>query len=138
MPVENLVNDEFRIFEEIAKTPSSSKNAPQAGTKTAIWFRQAQQNQQQLAIAYSVPPPVPPQQIWEQLSRHRQKYLSRTSKPVTRQQLGKKLRISDTSLELGLKTLTHLGFKVNYRNRAFHITRQPETGSAEKKSPNPY
>ena len=63
-------------------------------------------------------------------NRHRQ-IPHHTKKPVTRQQLSQKLGISDTSLQLGFKTLTSLGFKINYRDRAFHITRQPETAQQE-------
>ncbi|PSB30931.1 single-stranded-DNA-specific exonuclease RecJ [filamentous cyanobacterium Phorm 46] len=106
------------------------KECPASWDELRIWFRQAQHKQQQLAIAYTLPPPVPPQQICQQLIGIA-KYLSRTNKPVTRQQLRQKLGISDTSLQLGFKTLTHLGFKINYRDRAFHIARQPETAQRE-------
>jgi len=128
MPVENLIDSS-----EICDRQNSLvlKECPTSWDEMRIWFRQAQHNQQKLAIAYTLPPPVPPLQIWEQLIGIA-KYLSRTSKPVTRQQLGQKLGISDTSLQLGLKTLTHLGFKVNDRDRAFHITRQPETENIGK------
>ncbi|TAD77707.1 MAG: single-stranded-DNA-specific exonuclease RecJ [Oscillatoriales cyanobacterium] len=102
------------------------QKCPTSWDEMRIWLRKAQHNQQKLAIAYSLPPAVPPEQIWQQLIGIA-KYLSRTQKPVTRQQLGHKLGISDTSLQLGFKTLTHLGFKVNYRDRAFYITRQAET-----------
>ena len=106
------------------------KECPASWDELRIWFRQAQHKQQQLAIAYTLPPPVPPQQICQQLIGIA-KYLSRTNKPVTRQQLRQKLGISDTSLQLGFKTLTYLGFKINYRDRAFHIARQPETAHRE-------
>ncbi len=102
------------------------QKCPTSWDEMRIWLRKAQHKQQKLAIAYSLPPAVPPEQIWQQLIGIA-KYLSRTQKPVTRQQLGHKLGISDTSLQLGFKTLTHLGFKVNYRDRAFYITRQAET-----------
>lgn len=107
------------------------QECPASWDELRIWFRQALQQQKKLAIAYTLPPPVPPQQIWEQLIGIA-KYLSRTSKPVTRQQLGQKLGISDTSLQLGFNALKHLGFHIAYRDRAFHITRQPETGNAQK------
>ena len=106
------------------------KECPASWDELRIWFRQAQHKQQQLAIAYTLPPPVPPQQICQQLIGIA-KYLSRTNKPVTRQQLRQKLGISDTSLQLGFKALTYLGFKINYRDRAFHIARQPETAHRE-------
>jgi putative exonuclease, RecJ-like len=104
MPVENLIDSS-----EICDRENSIvlQECPTSWDELRSWFRQAQHNQQKLAIAYTLPPPVPPLQIWEQLIGIA-KYLSRTSKPVTRQQLGQKLGISDTSLQLGLKTLTHL------------------------------
>ena len=102
------------------------KECPASWDELRVWFRQAQQKQQKLAIAYTLPPMVAPQQICQQLIGIA-KYLSRTNKPVTRQQLRQKLGISDTSLQLGFTTLKHLGFKVNYRDRAFYITKQPET-----------
>lgn len=102
------------------------KQCPASWDELRVWFRQAHHNQQKLAIAYTLPPIVAPQQICQQLIGIA-KYLSRTNKPVTRQQLRQKLGIGDTSLQLGFTTLKHLGFKVNYRDRAFHITRQPET-----------
>ncbi|MFS8117319.1 MAG: single-stranded-DNA-specific exonuclease RecJ, partial [Microcoleus sp.] len=106
------------------------KECPASWDELRIWFRQAQHTQKKLAIAYTLPPPVAPQQICQQLIGIA-KYLSRTNKPVTRQQLRQKLGISDTSLQLGFKTITYLGFKINYRDRAFHITRQPETAHRE-------
>ncbi|MEG3860225.1 single-stranded-DNA-specific exonuclease RecJ [Microcoleus sp. herbarium12] len=102
------------------------KECPASWDELRIWFRQAQHAQKKLAVAYSLPPAVPPQQICQQLIGIA-KYLSRTNKPVTRQQLIQKLGISDTSLKLGFITLKHLGFTVNYRDRAFHITRQTAT-----------
>jgi single-stranded-DNA-specific exonuclease len=108
------------------------KECPASWDELRVWFRQAQQKQQKLAIAYTLPQFVAPQQICQQLIGIA-KYLSRTNKPVTRHQLRQKLGISDTSLQLGFTTLKHLGFKVNYRDRAFHITRQPETAEKGEK-----
>jgi single-stranded-DNA-specific exonuclease len=107
------------------------QECPASWDELRIWFRQALQQQKKLAIAYTLPPPVPPQQIWQQLIGIA-KYLSRTSKPVTRQQLRQKLDISDTCLQLGFNALKHLSFHIVYRDRAFHITRQSETGNAPK------
>ncbi|MGL5063851.1 MAG: single-stranded-DNA-specific exonuclease RecJ [Microcoleus sp.] len=107
------------------------KECPASWDEMRIWFRQAQQQRKQLAISYTLPPAAPPQQIWQQLIGIA-KYLSRTNKPVTRQQLIQKLGIGDTSLQLGFATLKHLGFQVKYRDRAFHITRQAETGQGDR------
>lgn len=123
MPAENLVDNAEMVDRQNSIVLTE---CPASWDELRIWFRQAQHKQQQLAIAYTLPPPVPPQQICQQLIGIA-KYLSRTHKPVTRQQLRQKLGISDTSLQLGFKTLTHLGFKINCRDRAFHITRQSET-----------
>ncbi|MEG4108859.1 DHH family phosphoesterase [Microcoleus sp. S13_C5] len=126
-PIDNLVDNSQKVDRENSIV---LKQCPASWDELRIWFRQAQHTQKKLAIAYTLPPPVAPQQICQQLIGIA-KYLSRTKKPVTRQQLSQKLGISDTSLQLGFKTLTYLGFKINYRDRAFHITRQPETVQQE-------
>ena len=133
MPAENLVENAEMVDRQ---NPIVLTECPASWDELRIWFRQAQQNQQQLAIAYTLPSPVPPQQICQQLIGIA-KYLSRTNKPVSRQQLREKLGISDTSLQLGFKTLTYLGFKINYRDRAFHIVRQPETREMAEKISKP-
>ncbi|MEG4507858.1 DHH family phosphoesterase [Microcoleus sp. F6_B4] len=127
MPIDNLVDNSEMVDRENSIV---LKQCPASWDELRIWFRQAQHTQKKLAIAYTLPPLVPPQQICQQLIGIA-KYLSRTKKPVTRQQLSQKLGISDTSLQLGFKTLTSLGFKITYRDRAFHITRQPETAQQE-------
>jgi single-stranded-DNA-specific exonuclease len=127
MPMDNLVDNSEKVDRQNSIV---LKQCPASWDELRIWFRQAQHTQKKLAIAYTLPPPVAPQQICQQLIGIA-KYLSRTKKPVTRQQLSQKLGISDTSLQLGFKTLTSLGFKINYRDRAFHITRQPETAQQE-------
>jgi len=88
-------------------------------------FRQGLDAKQKIAIAYTLPRSLPPTQIWQNLIGIA-KYLSRTGQSVTRNQLLEKLKIGDTSLQLGFKTLTHLGFKITYRDRAFRITHSPD------------
>ncbi|MEG4086425.1 DHH family phosphoesterase [Microcoleus sp. POL10_C6] len=127
MPIDNLVYNSEMVDRENSIV---LKECPASWDELRIWFRQAQYTQKKLAIAYTLPPLVPPQQICQQLIGIA-KYLSRTNKPVTRQQLRQKLGISDTSLQLGFKTLTYLGFQIYYRDRAFHITRQPETAQRQ-------
>ncbi|MEG4941120.1 DHH family phosphoesterase [Microcoleus sp. F4-D5] len=127
MPIDNLVYNSEKVDRENSIV---LKECPASWDELRIWFRQAQHTQKKLAIAYTLPPLVPPQQICQQLIGIA-KYLSRTKKTVTRQQLRQKLGISDTSLQLGFKTLTYLGFTINYRDRAFHITRQPETSQQQ-------
>ncbi|MEG4045049.1 DHH family phosphoesterase [Microcoleus sp. Pol17_C1] len=127
MPIDNLVYNSEKVDRENSIV---LKECPASWDELRIWFRQAQYTQKKLAIAYTLPPLVPPQQICQQLIGIA-KYLSRTNKPVTRQQLRQKLGISDTSLQLGFKTLTYLGFQIHYRDRAFHIARQPETAQQQ-------
>ncbi len=127
MPIDNLVYNSQKADRENSIV---LKECPASWDELRIWFRQAQHTQKKLAIAYTLPPLVPPQQICQQLIGIA-KYLSRTNKPVTRQQLRQKLGISDTSLQLGFKTLTYLGFQIHYRDRAFHIARQAETAQQQ-------
>ncbi|MCD8489889.1 MAG: single-stranded-DNA-specific exonuclease RecJ [Desertifilum sp.] len=74
-------------------------------------FRLAQQQQKPLALAYPPPTPTSPQQVWQQLLGLA-KYLSRTGKSATRQQLEEKLGISSSTLELGLQALKDLGIAI--------------------------
>lgn len=111
-------------------SPLVMRECPTSWEEIQAWARRGLHSQQPLAIAYSLPPAVPPLQIWQQLVGIA-KYLSRTGQPVTRQQLRQKLGIGDACLQLGFKSLTHLGFKVSYRDRAFHISRQPQPTNEE-------
>ncbi|MCL1473636.1 single-stranded-DNA-specific exonuclease RecJ [Argonema antarcticum] len=90
-----------------------------------LWFRRALQTKQKLAIAYPPPQPVPPSQIWQQLVGIA-KYLSRTGKTATQAQLQQKLGIGDACLQLGLQTLTKLGFQVKNGDGYYQITKHPE------------
>ncbi|MGB3508804.1 MAG: single-stranded-DNA-specific exonuclease RecJ [Microcoleaceae cyanobacterium] len=96
------------------------RECPTSWNELRIWFRRAMNRQQKLAIAYSLPPKVPPTDIWQQLLGIA-KYLSRTGQPVTRYQILAKLGIGDTTLKLGFQAIQHLCFNVKYRNRAFYI-----------------
>nr|MDJ0518634.1 hypothetical protein [Trichodesmium sp. MO_231.B1] len=93
---------------------------PTSWNDLRIWFRRAINQQKKLAIAYSQPPIVPPLEIWQKLLGIA-KYLSRTSQPVTRYQLLKKLNIGDPTLKLGFKLIQHFGFNVKYKDRSFYI-----------------
>ncbi|HLO49607.1 MAG TPA: DHHA1 domain-containing protein [Kamptonema sp.] len=108
----------------LSPSPLIIQECPTSWGELQAWFRRGLHSQQKLAIAYTLPPSLPPTQIWQQLVGIA-KYLSRTNQPIARLQLKQKLGISDASVQLGFKTLTYLGFNVTYRDRAFHITRQP-------------
>lgn len=93
---------------------------PSSWAELQGWFRRARQEQRSLAIAYPAPLPISPPVVWQQLVGIA-KYLSRTGHMATRTQLLEKLALSDRSLQLGFKTLTHLGFRLSYTNQAFQI-----------------
>ncbi|MDF0551985.1 DHH family phosphoesterase [Kamptonema sp. UHCC 0994] len=108
----------------ISPSPLIISECPTSWGELQAWFRRGLHSQQKIAIAYTRPPSPPPIQIWQELVGIA-KHLTHTSQTVTRRQLKQKLGISDVSLQLGFKTLTHLGFKITYRDRAFHIARHP-------------
>ena len=75
-------------------------------------YRNAIAREEKLALAYIPPQSLDPQQIWQQLLGIA-KYLSRTGKVVTLDQLQEKLNLSDRTLNFGLKALSELGFTCN-------------------------
>ena len=101
--------------------PLVLRQVPTSWTEFQVWFRRAQQEQRSLAISYTLPTLQPPMDIWQTLVGIA-KYLSRTGKTATRQQLLDKLELSDRALQLGFKTLTLLNFEVQHHDQAFAIT----------------
>ncbi|OCR00214.1 single-stranded-DNA-specific exonuclease RecJ [Oscillatoriales cyanobacterium USR001] len=106
--------------ELLSPAPMIIKECPTSWNELQAWFRRGLHSKQKIAIAYTFSPSLPPDRIWQNLVGIAKHY-SRTGKSVTRQQLRQKLGISDTSLDLGFKALSHLGFQINYRDRAFYI-----------------
>jgi len=103
------------------KQPLIVKKCPSNWDDLQLWFRQALQSNRNLAIAYPSPQEISPNQIWEDLVGIA-KYLSRTGKTATPDQLQQKLGVSVTCLYFGLETLTKLGFKVTNWDGQFQIT----------------
>ena len=93
---------------------------PASWGELQAWFRRAIQEGQRLAIAYPPPNLVAPTQIWQQLIGIA-KYLSRTGRSATRNQLHEKLGIGDCSLQLGFQALQFLGFAVTYAEQGFRV-----------------
>lgn len=85
-----------------------------------LWIRRAWQEQRPLAIAFLPPTFTPPLELWQQLVGIA-KYLSRTGKLATRQQLLDKLGIGDRALQQGFKTLTHLGFELKSLEQGIQV-----------------
>lgn len=72
---------------------------------------QAIQARKKIAIAYPPPETTSPQTVWQQLVGIA-KYLHRTGETVKLQALQDKLKLTSRTLQLGLKSLTNLGFAV--------------------------
>jgi single-stranded-DNA-specific exonuclease len=83
-------------------------------------YRSAIAQKEKLALAYSFPLNPSPEAIWQQLIGMA-KYLSRTGKTITKQQLKEKLNLSDRTLELGLIALSHSGFSHQIKNDRIQI-----------------
>lgn len=109
--------------------PLIVRDCPSNWDDLQLWFRQALQSQKQLAIAYPPPKEISPSQIWGDLVGIA-KYLSRTGKTATPDQLQQKLGISDTCLYLGLETLAKLGFQVTNWDGQFQITNNQKLPSS--------
>ena len=82
-----------------------------------VRYRKAIANKRKLALAYSSPSQIPPTEIWQQLVGIA-KYLSRTGKSTTSEKLQQKLGLSDRTLNLGLDTLSQLGFRYQVNKKS--------------------
>ncbi|MEO1145860.1 MAG: single-stranded-DNA-specific exonuclease RecJ [Cyanobacteria bacterium J06638_22] len=101
------------------------------------WFRQAQQAEQMLAIAYPSPTDASAIDIWRQLVGIA-KYLSRTGKPVRRAQLLERLEVGDRTLQLGFQALQALGFTVTRQDNTLQFEVQPVVEMPESDSLQPF
>lgn len=106
------------------------KQCPSSWSELQAWFRRSAQTQRPLAIAYPPPSQTPAQDVWQQLVGIA-KYLSRTGKLATRQQLLEKLQVSDRTLQLGFKTLVQLGFSIHAVENAFQIQWQSAAADSD-------
>jgi len=117
---EAIIAAEIQQSQVAEKMPLILRHAPTSWAEFQTWVRRAQQEQRSLAIAYTLPTPQPPMDIWQTLVGIA-KYLSRTGKTATRQQLLDKLELSDRALQLGFKTLMLLNFEVQHHDQSFAI-----------------
>ncbi|PZV07148.1 MAG: single-stranded-DNA-specific exonuclease RecJ [Leptolyngbya sp.] len=74
------------------------------------WRQQATQTRLPLTFSQAIDD-LSPGEVWQELVGLA-KYLARTQTPVTRSQLGDRLRLSPTSLALGLAALETAGFEI--------------------------
>jgi single-stranded-DNA-specific exonuclease len=99
------------------------RQCPLTWTEIQQQYRVAIAHSQKLVLAYSAPPAIKPQIIWQQLIGLA-KYLSRTQKPVTPSQLQTKLNLSERSFTLGLEALAKIGFVHQQSDRQYLFTWQ--------------
>ncbi|QZZ21953.1 DHH family phosphoesterase [Leptothermofonsia sichuanensis E412] len=104
-------------------SPLFLHQCPSSWSEFQVWLRRSRQEQRPLAIAYPSPSDRDPQEIWHQLVGVA-KYLSRTGKTVTRQQVLDRLGIGDRALEMGFQTLGYLGFSFSDEENALRVTWQ--------------
>lgn len=120
------------ILDERGRTPSPATSAlvinrcPASWAELQPWFRRSRQEDRPLAIAYSAPANTSPEATWQQLAGIA-KYLSRTGKPVLRQQLLDRLEIGDRALQQGILSLNCLGFSWQTRDHYLQVTWQEPT-----------
>lgn len=103
-----------QILETINPDYNVLKSCPKTWNELHQIYRKSQQQETKLVLAYSSPENLNSQQVWQQLVGIA-KYVSRTQESVTKQQLTEKLDISDRSLNLGLETLSHVGFTLSHK-----------------------
>ena len=120
LPEKNQVDSNYRLLE---KCPINWNDISQE-------YQKAIDLQKKLALTYSLPEKKPPQQIWQELVGIA-KYLSRTNKQVTSEQIKTKLQLSDRSLELGFQALETVGFSRNNTPKTIQISHSGEQLSYE-------
>ena len=84
-------------------------------------YRQAIAHSQTLVLAYPSPPDISPTEVWQQLLGI-VKYLARTGKQVTKQQIQTKLNLSDRTFALGLKAISAIGFTCQQKAQYFQFS----------------
>lgn len=110
--------------------PLKVRDCPTSWDELQVWFRRAIQADRKLAIAYSPQQLLPPHEIWQQLVGIA-KFLSRTGQSATLTQLQEKLDLSDRTIQLGLQSLTPLGFQVKHLDWAVQISWHPPDNYSE-------
>jgi single-stranded-DNA-specific exonuclease len=123
----SLLDCRRQIVEDVnskLSTPLLIERCPSSWGELQAWFRKSQQQGKPLALAFSPPSQTPPPDTWQKLVGIA-KYLSRTGKRATRQQVLDKLEMGDRPLQLGIKTLSYFGFAFDYSENAFKVTWTP-------------
>ena len=99
------------------------KKCPISWTEIQKIYQKSIHNNQNLALAYSIPANFNEQKILQQLIGIA-KYLTRTQEPVTKQQLKDRLLLSDRTLDLALDFLQEIGFQSQDKEHQLQFTYQ--------------
>ncbi|MBE9039847.1 single-stranded-DNA-specific exonuclease RecJ [Oscillatoriales cyanobacterium LEGE 11467] len=104
------------------------QTCPASWDELRSWVREATGGTRESPIAIGYPPPevVTPEQVWQQLVGIA-KFLARTEKSATLEQLRQKLGIGDRSLEFGLQFLPQIGFFVKQDEGLLSFTFSPDS-----------
>ncbi|MGC9503422.1 single-stranded-DNA-specific exonuclease RecJ [Baaleninema sp.] len=115
---------DWRVKSEIPQPhPPLLETCPSSWEQLERWFRQVRQElgaTGELALAYSEPEPVSPEEIFMELLGVA-KYLNRTGKRVEIYKIRDKLALSDRTLSLGFLALQELGFQTQLRQDTVQI-----------------
>ena len=107
--------------EELSNSQLSiMKQCPLSWDEINKKYREAIAYNQTLVLAYPTPANISPAEVWQQLIGIT-KYLARTGKPVTKQQIQAKLNLSERTFELGLKAISALGFTCQQQAQYFQF-----------------
>ncbi|MCU0547939.1 MAG: single-stranded-DNA-specific exonuclease RecJ [Leptolyngbya sp. Prado105] len=120
-PVQTQWLLDWRTQRPEEETAIELKTVPTSWSELKIWYRRALDQHRPLAIAYPPPTFLPALEIWQTFVGIA-KYLSRTGKTATRQQLYDRLMIGDIALKAGIQTLESLGFQATYLPEGFSFS----------------
>ncbi|GBF81271.1 single-stranded-DNA-specific exonuclease RecJ [Aphanothece sacrum] len=98
------------------------ENCPANWNELQKKYQKTLKQKETLALAYSHQENLNPQQVCQQLIGI-VKYLTRTQKNVTREQLKEELQLIDSTLELGLNLLKKIGFKTTKKKNQLSFTK---------------
>lgn len=101
----------------------SLTNCPKSWSELQKAYQKSLKNKQNLILAYSFPNQINEQEIVKKLIGIA-KYLSRTKKTITKQQLKDEFLLSDRTLELALNFLSSIGFAAQENNHQLQLIYQ--------------
>ncbi|AFY33656.1 DHH family phosphoesterase [Calothrix sp. PCC 7507] len=118
---QSTINSDALSLSKCQQSALIISECPTSWDDLRAWWKKSLYNNQQLALAWTIPNHQTPSDIWLTLVGIA-KYLSRTNQLVTRVQLLDKLGIGDQTLFLGIRALKYLGFTLQRQDRDLQIS----------------